>query len=120
MPRKKRIPQTILSDNIEGDRTLTRRGLAELLTEHYPELTQSLAYNIIQTTIDEIARALINGKNVEFRDFGVFQVVMRKSRPGRNPKRPTDTVIIPEHPIVKFKTGRILKAQLRDSVKAAE
>ena len=51
----------------------------------------------------------------EFRDFGVFEVVTRKSRIGRNPNKPEDTVEIPTRRVVKFKPSKKLKQLVLDA-----
>lgn len=68
----------------------------------------------VQLTLDAIAQALIEGRNVELRNFGVFEVQIRKSRIGRNPNRPEKDVLIPKRAVIKFKAGKELKAKLSD------
>ena len=48
----------------------------------------------VQLTLDAIAEALSQGRNVELRNFGVFEVQVRKSRIGRNPNKPETDVVI--------------------------
>ena len=67
----------------------------------------------VQLTLDAIATALSEGRNVELRNFGVFEVQIRKSRIGRNPNKPETDVIIPKRAVIKFKAGKELKAQLK-------
>ncbi|MFA6715291.1 MAG: HU family DNA-binding protein, partial [Victivallaceae bacterium] len=67
---------------------------------------------IIQMTLDGIADEVAAGKTVELRNFGVFEVVVRKSRVGRNPRSPENEVIIPDTAVVKFKAGKKLKAEI--------
>lgn len=67
----------------------------------------------VQLTLDAIASALSEGRNVELRNFGVFEVQIRKSRIGRNPNKPEKDVIIPTRAVIKFKAGKELKAQLK-------
>ena len=67
---------------------------------------------IVQLTLDAIAHALSSGQNVELRNFGVFQIQVRKARIGRNPNKPETDVIIPTRAVVKFKAGKELKAHL--------
>jgi hypothetical protein len=38
---------------------------------------------------------------------------VRKARIGRNPNKPDDEVVIPTRAVVKFKSGKILKAKLK-------
>jgi len=47
------------------------------------------------------------------RNFGVLEVQIRKQRIGRNPNKPEAEVIIPQRAVVKFKSGKILKQQLK-------
>ena len=67
----------------------------------------------VQMTLDIIMNALAAGRNVELRNFGVLEVQVRKARVGRNPNKPETEVIIPERAVVKFKSGKILKAKLK-------
>lgn len=67
----------------------------------------------VQLTLDTIAKALAEGKNVELRNFGVFEVQVRKSRVGRNPNKPEKDVVIPTRAVIKFKAGKELKADLK-------
>lgn len=68
----------------------------------------------VQLTLDAIANALSEGRNVELRNFGVFEVQIRKSRIGRNPNKPETDVVIPKRAVIKFKAGKELKAQLKE------
>jgi nucleoid DNA-binding protein len=67
----------------------------------------------VQLTLDAIAQALSEGRNVELRNFGVFEVQIRKSRIGRNPNKPETDVVIPKRAVIKFKAGKEMKAQLQ-------
>lgn len=69
--------------------------------------------DVVQQTLDTIATALALGRNVELRNFGVFEVQKRKSRIGRNPNKPETDVIIPDRAVIKFKAGKELKAELK-------
>lgn len=66
----------------------------------------------VQLTLDAIQKALVDGKNVELRNFGVFEVQIRKARVGRNPNQPETDVIIPKRAVIKFKAGKELRAGL--------
>ena len=69
---------------------------------------------VVQMTLDVIARSLSEGRNVELRNFGVFDLQIRKARVGRNPNKPEVDVVIPRRAVVKFKVGKDLKAKLKD------
>ena len=68
---------------------------------------------VVQLTLDSIAEALAQGRNVELRNFGVFEVQVRKSRIGRNPNKPEKDVIIPRRAVIKFKAGKELRVKLK-------
>jgi nucleoid DNA-binding protein len=52
---------------------------------------------------------LREGHRFEFRDFGVFEVVRRKAKIGRNPKSPETPIPIPARKAMKFSLGRKFK-----------
>jgi DNA-binding protein HU-beta/integration host factor subunit alpha len=68
---------------------------------------------VVQMGLDHIVDALAEGRNVELRNIGVFQVKKRKARVGRNPKRPGSEMIIPPRAVVKFKSGKMLNNLLK-------
>jgi hypothetical protein len=43
------------------------------------------------------------------RNFGVFEVKVRKARVGRNPNAPETDVPIPQRAVVKFKPGKEMR-----------
>jgi len=81
-------------------------------------LIQQDVFAVLQKTLDHIVESLAKGESVEFRNFGVFEVCIRKSRIGRNPNQPTHVVTIPTRKVVKFKMGRIMKALVMKTVKS--
>src|SRR5215212_3127115 len=91
---------------------LTKR---EIVLEIYRKsgFPQKQIVDTVQQTLDIVQKALANGRNVELRNFGVLEVQVRKQRIGRNPNKPETQVIIPERAVVKFKSGKILKQQLK-------
>lgn len=91
--------------------SLTKRDLVVRISNE-TGLIQKEVLNVIQKSLDYIVEALTEGKNVELRNFGVFEVVLRKGRVGRNPKRPEADVPIPPRAVVKFKGGKEMKARV--------
>jgi len=88
---------------------MTKRDLVVKISKE-TGITQENVYLVIQKTLDHITEALSEGKHIEFRDFGVFEISQRKPRIGRNPNKPEDVVRIPARKVVKFKPGRQMKA----------
>lgn len=87
---------------------LTKRELVVQIAKEVA-LTQQQVHEVVQLTLDGIIDALLDGKHVEFRDFGVFEITTRKARIGRNPNKPENVVRIPERKIVKFKPGKRMR-----------
>jgi len=67
---------------------------------------------IVQKTLDYITDELVAGKNVELRNFGVFQVKLCKPRIGRNPNDPAKDVRIPARAVVRFKAGKEMRERV--------
>ena len=88
--------------------TLTKRGLVLRICEETGQVQQHV-FDIVQRTFDHIVKALANGEKVELRNFGIFEVRVRKARTGRNPSAPGIEVPIPERSVVKFKAGREMR-----------
>ena len=91
--------------------TLTKRDLVIRISEE-TGLIQSQVFDVVQKTLDYIAEALAKGDKVELRNFGVFDVKIRKARVGRNPNRPETDVPIPARAMVKFKAGKEMRAEV--------
>ncbi len=86
----------------------------EIVLEIY-EKTGFLRKNIVKTvqmTLDIVQEALADGRNAEFRNFGVLEVTQPKAVNGRKTKRPSLDVISTAHAEVTFKEGKILKQKL--------
>jgi len=92
---------------------LTKRDIVLEIYEK-TNFPQKEVKETVQMTLDVIARAIGEGRNVELRNFGVFQIQQRKSRVGRNPNKPEKDVVIPSRAVIKFKAGKELKALLED------
>ena len=92
---------------------LTKRDIVLDIYEK-TDFAQKEVRETVQLTLDAIANALSEGRNVELRNFGVFEVQVRKSRIGRNPNKPETDVVIPTRAVIKFKSGKELKAKLKE------
>ena len=91
--------------------TLTKRDIVIRISEE-TGLIQTQVFDVVQKTLDQIAEALAKGDKVELRNFGVFEVKIRKARVGRNPNRPETDVPIPARAMVKFKAGKEMRAEV--------
>ena len=75
------------------------------------ELSRVKAALAVDTIFGAMKEALTEGKRIELRGFGVFQVRERKRGVGRNPKTGVEVAITPGK-TVRFKPGK----ELRDLV----
>jgi len=91
--------------------TLTKRDLVIRISEE-TGLIQQQVLTVVQKTLDYIADSLAKGDKVELRNFGVFEVKVRKARIGRNPNAPATDVPIPERSVVKFKPGKEMRGEV--------
>ena len=92
--------------------TLTRRELSLNINKKLPAGTKCSAAMILdieQLTIECMADAMLQGRNFEFRDFGVFTTSMHKARVGRDPHHPDVTYAVPGHRVVRFRAGQLLR-----------
>jgi nucleoid DNA-binding protein len=78
----------------------------------HKRLTKNQIAEVVQCTLNCISDELSAGNHIELRDFGVFKIAVAKPRKGRNPNKPENEVIIPEHVVVKFKPGLRLKKNI--------
>ncbi len=72
--------------------------------------------NVVQAFLDAMTDCLAEGNRLEFRDFGVFEVVERKQKIGRNPKNASVPIIIPARPAVKFTSGKKMRDMIENKV----
>ena len=91
--------------------TLTKRDLVIRISNE-TGLGQQQVFGVVQKTLDYISEALSKGDKVELRNFGVFEVKVRKARVGRNPNKPEIDVPIPARSTVKFKAGKEMRAEV--------
>jgi nucleoid DNA-binding protein len=66
------------------------------------------AAQAVDTIIEAMKNALCDGKRIELRGFGVFQVKPRKRGIGRNPRTGKE-VRIPPGRTIRFKPGKDLQ-----------
>jgi len=90
---------------------MTKRDLVVRIARQ-TDLKQRDVMEVVQRTLDTITNELAAGRGIEFRNFGVFEIMTRKPRVGRNPNSPSNTVEIPERVVVKFKPGKIMRERV--------
>ena len=92
--------------------TVTKKELTDRVADSV-KLKRVVVRDVVQRFLDEMVAELSKGNRLEFRDFGVFEVRIRKPRMARNP-RTNERVAVDGKGTVKFKIGRLM----RDAVQA--
>jgi integration host factor subunit beta len=90
--------------------TITKKELIDRIAQK-TQAKRVLVKRIIQSFLDELIVELKKNNRLEFRDFGVFETKIRHARVAQNPKT-LERVQVPAKRTVKFKMGRLMKANL--------
>ncbi len=83
---------------------MTKKEIVKKISEEIG-LTQLKTKDIVQRTLNEIIRTLVEEGRIELRNFGVFEVKRRAPRKARNP-RTGARVSVPAKNVVTFKPGK--------------
>ena len=93
---------------------MIKSELVQKIADHYPELYQRDAENVVNAILDEIGNALARGDRVEIRGFGAFSTKQRDARVGRNP-RTGDHVPVEEKLVPVFRAGKEMRERINRS-----
>lgn len=93
---------------MEKKSTMTKKKLIHSISQE-KEIHPSDVRHVIQAFLDKITDCLAKGDRLEFREFGVFEVVERKQKIGRNPKNAAVPIVIPARLAVKFTPGKKMR-----------
>lgn len=91
-------------------RTTTKKELVNRIADQTGQ-TKVVVKDVIQRFLDEIIDELAQGRRLEFREFGVFEVKERAARRAQNP-RTLEKVEVPAKRVVKFKVGRLMRERV--------
>ncbi|MFA6915908.1 MAG: HU family DNA-binding protein [Parachlamydiales bacterium] len=88
--------------------TMTKKRLIQSIAQE-KGIHPNDVRHVIQSFLDKMTDCLANGERLEFRDFGVFEIVERKQKIGRNPKNAGVPIVIPARNAVKFTPGKKMR-----------
>ena len=98
--------------------TITKKKLIQVISQERGVHPNDVR-DVMQSLLDVMTECLSKGDRLEFRDFGVFEVVERKQKIGRNPKNAAVPIVIPARLAVKFTPGKkmrkVIEKQRRQS-----
>jgi nucleoid DNA-binding protein len=97
---------------------VTKKEIVKQISERIG-LTQLKTKDIVQQTFDAIVDTLIEVGRIELRNFGVFEVKMRKARKARNP-RTGERVDVEPKKVVTFKPGKEMEDRVRKFARIPE
>ena len=84
---------------------MVRSKLLQKLCNLYPNILRKDMEKIVETIFFEITKALRKGQNIEIRGFGMYKIIKKRARIGRNPKN-SEVVQIPEKNAIKWKISK--------------
>jgi integration host factor subunit beta len=90
---------------------VTKSELIARLTTRYPQLVAKDAELAVKTILDAMGKSLAQGRRIEIRGFGSFDLNYRPPRTGRNPKSGSK-VEVPEKFVPHFKAGKELRERV--------
>ena len=73
--------------------TITKKSLIQKISQK-KGIHPNDVRTVVQAFLDEMTDVLTKGDRLEFRDFGVFEIVERKRKIGRNPKNPSVAILV--------------------------
>jgi integration host factor subunit alpha len=88
-------------------KTLTRADLTETLHREVG-LSRTESADMVNSVLDLISEALVEGHSVKLSSFGTFMVRSKRERVGRNPKTGVEVPITPRRVLV-FRPSQIMK-----------
>jgi integration host factor subunit beta len=90
--------------------TVSKKELIDTISDKTVTLRVAVKA-VVQQLLDEIIIELSKNNRIEFRDFGVFEVIRHAPRIAQNPKT-LKKVHVPAKRTVRFKEGRLVKEKL--------
>jgi len=96
-------------------KTLTRQDISEALYRHIG-LSKYESAQMLETVLEHISNALIDGKSVKLSSFGTFIPRQKRERIGRNPKTGVSATIDARR-VISFKASKLMKERINKSEK---
>ena len=97
---------------------MTKKEIVKVIAEKFDQ-PQVLVKDIVQETFNLIVDTLVQEGRIELRNFGVFEVKLRKARRARNPKT-NQAVTVEAKKVVTFQAGKVMEERAKDAQKVVE
>ncbi|WP_298679768.1 integration host factor subunit alpha [uncultured Lentibacter sp.] len=89
------------------EKTLTRMDLSEAVFREVG-LSRNDSAELVESVLQEVSDALVNGEQVKISSFGTFSVRQKTARVGRNPKTGEEVPINPRR-VLTFRPSHLMK-----------
>ncbi|MCK5778437.1 MAG: integration host factor subunit alpha [Rhodospirillales bacterium] len=99
-------------------KTVTRADLGEAVYQEIG-LSRNESADLLESVLEYMAEALVNGETVKVSSFGSFSVREKGQRIGRNPKTGEEVPILPRKVLV-FRPSQVLKSRINEIRKPSE
>lgn len=96
-------------------RTVSKKEIVKTIAENLAMPASEVAA-VVQGFMDQIVDELAKGHRLEFREFGIFDLKLRKARKARNP-RTGEEVFVAAKTVVVFKPGKVMRERVDNEVK---
>ena len=94
-------------------KTLTRQDISEALFRQIG-LSKHESSVMLESVLDQISNALIDGQTVKLSSFGTFSPRKKRERIGRNPKTGVEATINARR-VISFKPSKLMKDRINKS-----
>jgi integration host factor subunit alpha len=94
-------------------KTLTRQDISEALFKQIG-LSKHESSLMLESVLDQISNALIDGQTVKLSSFGTFSPRKKRERIGRNPKTGEEATINARR-VISFKPSKFMKDRINKS-----
>ena len=109
-----------IEKEMTGDQpTLTKSELVAYISNDQPQLSEQDVELAVNSILDRMAAALVNGERIEIRGFGSMTLHYRPPRIGRNPKT-GEKVQVPEKYVPHFKPGANLRKRVDEGFRGTK
>ncbi len=93
---------------------MTKSDLIKVISDETGILRKDTAI-IVDAFLDTVKNSIIEGKHIEIRGFGTYNLKTRKPRSGRNPKT-GERIPVPERTVATFKFSRSFNDEVMEAV----
>jgi integration host factor subunit beta len=114
MPKVESLHKVTTTTGRGGAALVTKKEIVKQISDR-ANLTQLKTKEIVQWTFDAIIETLATEGRIELRNFGVFEVRVRKARKARNPRTGASVEVLPKN-VVTFQPGK----EMEEKVKTAK